>query len=382
MTTDFQKLLTKNVDEVIVKDHLEALLASGKKLRIKLGADPTSPDLHLGTAVALRKLKEFQDLGHKVVFIIGDYTAMIGDPSGRSKLRPVLTEREIKANAKTYFKQVGKILDVKKAEVHYNSEWLKKENFASLIKLFSQFTIQQLLEREDFSNRMKSGTEVYAHEIAYPMMQAYDSIKIKADVEIGGTDQKFNMLAGRALARHMGLPAQNVMTLPLLVGTDGVKKMSKSLNNYIGITEEPNMMFGKVMSVPDGLIDQYYRLCTDKTRAHESPRDAKLALAKEIVAMYHGTKAAAAAEDEFVRVFSKREAPSEMPVVKIDKKQIMILDLLVAAEPNESKSELRRLIEQGAVKLSDEVKRNANEEVYVHGGEVLKVGKRKFFKLQ
>lgn len=381
MKPNLEKLLIHGVSEVIEKNHLEKVLQGGKKLRVKFGADPTAPDLHLGTAVALRKLKEFQDAGHKVVFIIGDFTAQIGDPSEKSKTRPMLSEAEIKANAKTYFQQVGKILDVKKAEIRYNSEWFKKQGFADVIKLASKFTIQRLLERDDFEKRMEGGAEVYAHEILYPMMQAYDSVMVKADVEIGGTDQKFNMLAGRDLQRHLGLPEQDVVFLPLLRGLDGVKKMSKSLGNYIGLTEAPDVMFGKIMSVPDELINEYYELCTDEKRSNNDPREAKLKLGKIIVGMYHGKSAAEKAEQEFIRVFSRHEAPTEVESIKLKVKNINLIDLLLETNMAASKGEARRLIEQGGVKINDEKQSDSNKVIKLDKELLLQVGKKRFLKV-
>lgn len=376
-------LLTRGIEDVIVREHLAAILSAGgqtgRKLRIKFGADPTASDLHLGHAVVLRKLKEFQDAGHQVVLIIGDYTAKIGDPSGRSKTRPPLTDKEIKVNAKTYFKQVGKILNMRKTEVRYNSEWLKKMKFADLIALMSKFTAQRILERDDFTKRMKEGVEVYSHELVYPMMQAYDSIIIKADVEIGGTDQRFNMLAGRDLQRHMGLPEQDVITIPLLVGTDGEKKMSKSLGNYIGITEAPDMMFGKVMSIPDALINHYYLLCTNQGWPPEfakDPREAKLRLAKLIVSQYHGEKEAEKAEQEFIRVVSHGEAPADRPKRK-DLGGMPWLDGLVKSGAVQSKSEARRLIEQKGVSVNGETVSDMNGTI--PSGATIRAGKRHYF---
>ncbi|MDD5430749.1 MAG: tyrosine--tRNA ligase [Candidatus Pacebacteria bacterium] len=373
-------LLTHRVVDVIDKKHLEEVLASGKKLRVKYGADPTAPDLHLGHAVGLRKLKAFQDLGHQIVFIIGDYTAQIGDPSGRSKARPVLTEKEVKANAKSYFEQVGKILDVKKLEIVYNSKWFKKMDFASLIKLLGKFTVQRILERDDFAKRIKGGIEVYAHEIIYPIMQAYDSIMVKSDVEMGGEDQIFNMLAGRELQKKMGEPEQDVITIPLLVGTDGQKKMSKSMGNYIGITEKPDVMFGKVMSVPDELISHYYDLCTDVEQTIKDPREAKLELARIIVEMYHGKAAAEKAKEEFIRVVSNKGVPSEIPTMKV-KKGLKLADLLVEAKMAASKSEARRLIEQKGVRLDGKVESDPNKTIDIKKEILLQVGPRKFLKI-
>src|SRR3989344_467949 len=375
---DIEKLLTRGVAEVIVKEHLERALNSDKKLRVKFGADPTAPDLHLGHAVVLRKLRQFQDLGHQVIFVIGDYTAKLCDPSGRSTTRPQLSDAEIKANAKTYFKQVGKILNVKKAEVRYNSEWYKKQKLEFVLGLMAKFTIQRVLERDDFQKRIKGGTEVYGHEILYPMLQAYDSVMVNADVEIGGTDQKFNMLAGRDLQRHLGVSEQDVITSPLLIGTDGQKKMSKSVGNYIALDELPSDMFGKIMALPDSLIDQYYELCTDVPRAVADPREAKLELGRIIVSMYHDAKAGEKAKEEFVRVFSKGQAPSEVPVKKVS--QWNIVDVLVESGAAASKSEARRLIGQGGGSANDQ--KVAGVHTMIEPGMVIKAGKHTFFRVE
>lgn len=381
MKSDSRDLLGRGVVEVIEKSHLEEALKGGKKLRIKYGADPTAPDLHLGHSVGLKKLKEFQDLGHKIVFIIGDYTAQIGDPSGKSKTRPMLSSQEVKKNAKTYFEQVGKILDAKKIEIRYNSEWFNKENLASLIRLMSKFTMQRILERDDFEKRLKSGTEIYAHEILYPMMQAYDSIMVKADVELGGADQKFNMLAGRDLQRRMGEPEQDIVMIPLLIGLDGQRKMSKSLGNYIGITEKPDAMFGKIMSIPDELIDQYYDLCTDKKREIKDPREAKLELAQVVVSVYHGKKAGEKARQEFIRVVSNKEIPWDIPSFKIKSSNLNIIDLLVETKLSASKSEAKRLVGQGGVKFNGKKQTDAAEIIGLKNGDVIQVGKIKFVKI-
>ncbi len=381
MKSDIKKLLETGVSEVIIKEHLESELAAGKKLRVKFGADPTSPDLHLGHAVALRKLRQFQDAGHQVVLIIGDYTARIGDPSGRSKARPSLGVEEIEKNAETYFAQAGKILDVKKLEIHYNSEWFKKEPDWAMM-LTGYFTVQRILERDDFTKRLKEGAEVYVREMLYPMMQAYDSIKIAADVELGGTDQKFNMLTGRDLQRHMGLKEQGVITVPLLVGLDGVHKMSKSLGNYIGLTDEPNMMFGKMMAVPDNLLMSYYELCTDEELSTDNPREAKLRLGEIIVDMYHGAGAGEKAKAEFIRVFSKKEKPSEIKSVKVDAAILPLAELLVAVKLAKSKSDARRLVEQGGVKVDDERAGDAAAEINLSTERLLQVGPKKFLKVR
>lgn len=388
-----KKLLGRGVEEVIVRANLEDALRQGIALRIKLGADPTAPDLHLGHAVVLRKLREFQELGHTIVFIIGDYTALVGDPSGKSKTRPQLDAKAVARNAKTYFAQVGRVLDLKKTEVRYNSEWFKKMGFADILKLTANFTVQRILERDDFTKRIKEGTEVAMHELLYPMMQAYDSVEIKASVEIGGTDQKFNMLAGRELQKKMGLMPQNVITCPLLLGTDGEKKMSKSLGNYIGLMDAPADMFGKVMSLPDKLIIHYFELATElgeekvagikkQLESGENPRNVKARLAGEIVGTYHGAKAAKAAEEAFVSVFSKKEIPTDLSEIRINKSNLNILDLLVEAKLVSSKGEARRVVEQGGVKVDGQVVSDINAQVEIKkGGVLIQKGKKTFLKV-
>ncbi len=385
-------LLAGLVDDVIVRGHLESRLKKGEKLRIKLGMDPTAPDLHLGHAVALRLLRRFQDLGHTVVFIIGDYTARIGDPSGKSKTRPQLDAKEIDKNAKTYFKQVGKILDMKKAEVRYNSEWLGKLKFEDVIRLTAKFTAARILERDDFTKRMKAGEEISCHELLYPMMQAYDSVAIKADVEVGGTDQRFNMLAGRELQKKMGLPEQDVITVPLLVGLDGKDKMSKSLGNYIGITEAPEEMYGKVMSVPDAALENYFLRTTDEDstwissipkqiKEGKNPRDIKMQLARSIVTRYHSAKDAEKAEAAFIALFQKHEQPTDMPTWKAVK-GATLGDALVGAGMAASKSEARRLVEQKGVKVDGQVVSDMNHILSPNKqGMVIQKGKRHFVRV-
>lgn len=381
------------LDEAIVREHFEAGLEGGKKLRVKYGADPTAPDLHLGHAVVLRKLKELQDLGHHIVFIIGDFTARVGDPTGRLESRPALSEEEIKNNSKTYFEQVGKILDVKKTEIIYNSEWFSKEGWADVLKLAGKFTVQQVLERDDFSRRLKDGREVFVHEILYPLMQAYDSVRVKADVEIGGTDQKFNMLAGRDLQRKMNLPEQDVLTVPLLVGIDGVKKMSKSAGNYIALNDDPNAMFGKIMSIPDSLILHYAELAAflpaetledigRNLKSGKNPRDEKIKVAEAAAALYHGEKTGRAAAEEFIKVFSKKETPAEMPEIPANKNKMNILDLLALTKCFSSKSEAKRAVEQRGVELDGKVLADWREETEFKTGAVLKIGKKRFFKIK
>lgn len=375
-------LLEKGVAEVIVKEELEKELASEKKLRVKLGIDPTATDLHLGHAVVLRKLRQFQDAGHQAILIIGDFTAMIGDPSGRAGAREPLTEDQIQINLKKHLNQAGKILDLEKLEVRYNSEWYSKLNFADILKLLSHFTVQQLIQREDFSKRLEDDKPVGEQEILYPIMQAYDSVMIKADVELGGMDQKLNLIAGRHLMEKMELSAQQIILMPLLEGTDGVKKMSKSLGNYIALDAEPNDMFTKIMAVPDELLPKYYETLTDaEFPIGQDPRTTKLALARIIVEMYHSRQIAEKAVENFIHVFIDKEKPTDMPELRITNYGLRITDLLLIASI-ESKSEARRLIEQGGVKIDDEVKSDINELVEIKDRSILQIGKRRFFRLR
>jgi tyrosyl-tRNA synthetase len=385
-------LLTRGVDQIIVKEELEAALKSGRKLRIKLGVDPTRPDLHIGHAVVLRKLRALQDMGHTVIFLIGDYTTKIGDPSGKSKTRPMLTDEEIAANAKTYLDQVGLILNVKKAEIRYNSEWLSKLSFGDLLQLASNVSVAQTIEREDFRARLASGQELALHEILYPLMQAYDSVALEADIELGGNDQLFNLMAGRALQKKLGQKPQIVWTCDLLVGLDGVKKMSKSLDNYIGVADAPVDMFGKVMSIPDNLIAPYYKLCTElpletidelvKTlAAGANPRDSKASLARDIVRQYHGEAAALKAEEDWNRTFRDKQGPTDeqIEVIKLHGSRT-ILDFLTEFKVVTSNSEARRLLVQNGVRIDGETV--TDESTKLKGGEMVQVGKRRFFKLE
>jgi len=375
-----KELLSRGVEEVINKNDLQKQLKS-KKIRVKLGIDPTAPDLHLGHAVALRKLKQFQDAGHTVILIIGDFTAMIGDPTDRVGARESLTTAQVKKNMREYLDQAGKILNLKKVEIKYNSQWFKKLDFNKLLDLMSSFTVQQLTEREDFSKRIKEGKPVGYHELIYPIMQAYDSVMIKADLEIGGRDQRLNILAGRDLMSKSGMKPQNVLTLPLLEGTDGKRKMSKSFNNYISLNDKPNDMFGKIMSIPDALISKYFDLLTDlKKPRSKDQRKNKLLLAKTIVADLHNKKLAQKAEDYFIKVFSKKEQPTDIVKLKIKAKKINLVDLLIKAGVK-SKSEARRLIDQGGIRIDKEVKKGYNTKTSIKGGSVLQIGKRKFFEL-
>ncbi len=382
-------LLERSVEEIIKKSSLEKKLKSGKKLRIKFGVDPTAPDIHLGTAVPLRKLAQFQKAGHKVIFLIGDFTALIGDPSGQDKTRPQLSKEKIEENTETYLNQVGKILDAEKTEIRRNSEWYEKEGWGDIINLTSKFTIARILERDDFEKRLKAGVEISVHEILYPIMQAYDSVKLKADLEIGGTDQKFNMLAGRRLMGKMEMNSQDIMTIKLLVGTDGVKKMSKSLANYVGIAEEPVEIFGKIMSIPDEQIMPYFELCTNVDLAEvekiKNPRDQKARLALEIVKMYHSEADAEKAVQEFDRIFKSKEVPSKIPEIKVDQDEIGLVDFLTDNDLVASRSEAKRLIEQGGVKTiinnQQSTISNIDEKIKIKDSIVLKIGKRKFIKI-
>lgn len=375
-----KELLSRGVEEVINKNDLQKQLKS-KKIRVKLGIDPTAPDLHLGHAVALRKLKQFQDAGHKVILIIGDFTAMIGDPTDRVGARESLTTAQVNKNMREYLDQAGKILNLKKVEIKYNSQWFKKLDFNKLLDLMASFTVQQLTERDDFSKRIKEGKPVGYHELIYPIMQAYDSVIIKADLEIGGRDQRLNILAGRDLMSKSGMKPQNVLTLPLLEGTDGKRKMSKSFDNYISLNDKPNDMFGKIMSIPDALISKYFDLLTDlKKPRSKDQRKNKLLLAKTIVADLHNKKLAQKAEDYFIKVFSKKERPADIVKLKIKAKKINLVDLLIKAGVK-SKSEARRLIDQGGIRIDKEVKKGYNTKTSIKGGSVLQIGKRKFFEL-
>jgi tyrosyl-tRNA synthetase len=389
-------LLSRGADAMYTQQELMQRLVkaseTGRPLRVKLGLDPTAPDIHLGHSVVLRKMRQFQDLGHKAVLIIGDYTARIGDPSGVNKTRPVLSDEQIRANAQTYFQQAGKILDAspEKLEVRYNSEWLTKLSFAEVIKLAAQMTVARMMERDTFELRFKNNIPIGVHEFLYPLMQGYDSVCIQADVELGGTDQTFNNLVGRQLQENAAQPPQIVLIMPILVGLDGVDKMSKSKGNYIGITEAPSEMFGKVMSIPDALMRNYFTLLTnlpaakidemvDANRTH--PRTAKVTLGKMIVELYHSKAAADAAAEEFDRVFSQKQAPTDMPEIRVSSAHMPIVDLVLAAEFAASKSEARRLIQQNAVSLDDAVVAKIDAVVELKTGQILRVGKRRFGKI-
>ncbi len=376
------QILSRGTEQIIQKNTLQKKLESGKKLRIKFGIDPTSPDLHLGHTVLLRKLKQFQDAGHKIVLIIGDFTGQIGDPSGRAAARKPLSEKEVRANAKTYLTQASMVIDIKKTEVRHNSEWLAKDP-ALLLSLMQTASVQQILERDDFQKRLKEGREIRLIELIYPLLQGYDSVTVRADVEIGGSDQTFNLLMGRRIQRIYNQSEQDILTTPLIEGTDGSKKMSKSVGNYIALRDAPNEMFGKLMSIPDNLLPKYFELLTDIDMPKRAkPRTAKLLLARTIVEMYHGAQKAKRAEDEFISVFSKKELPKSIPTVSISGRPLNIVDILIEAKLAPSKSEARRLVAQGGVRLNDSVIINPNEKVSLHNGDILRVGKRKFVRIK
>ncbi|MFZ9033344.1 MAG: tyrosine--tRNA ligase [Anaerohalosphaeraceae bacterium] len=390
-------LLKRGTVEVFREEELAARLTeaanNGTQLRAKLGMDPTAPDIHLGHTVVLRKLRQFQDLGHKAILIIGDYTARIGDPTGQNTTRPMLTPEDIKQNAQTYFDQAGKILDMspEKVEVRYNSEWLADMKLADVIKLTASSTVARMLERDTFELRYKKGDPIGVHEFLYPLMQGHDSVAIKSDVELGGTDQTYNNLVGRDLQRLDGQKPQVVITMPILVGLDGVQKMSKSKGNYIGVTDAPSDMFGKTMSIPDELMENYFTLLTDipadeidvlcdASKTH--PKEAKVKLGKIIVEQFYDADAADAAAAEFEKVFAQNQLPDDMPEVEIALEPIMASKLLTHCNLVASGGEAKRMCKQGGVKVNDEKIANPSQEITPADGMVVQVGKRKFAKLK
>jgi len=383
------------IREEDLKAKLKASAESGRPLRVKLGADPTAPDIHLGHTVVIRKLKAFQDLGHTAIFLIGSFTGMIGDPSGKSATRPPLTLEEVRANAETYKTQIFKLLDPDKTEIRFNSEWMDEFEAEDFVRLCSHVTVKQILERDDFEKRLEEERPIALHELLYPLVQGYDSVALEADIELGGTDQKFNLLVGRSLQREYGQDPQVVVTTPLLEGTDGVEKMSKSLGNYIGIDEPPDEMFGKVMSISDELMWKYYELLTDIgpvdleslrsrcDRGDKNPRDAKIDLAKSIISDYYGSGEARSAEENFMRQFSEGQVPDEIDEAAVTVGEMKIADLLVDTGLAESKGEAKRLIKQGGVRIDGEKVENAALDVTIAAGAemVIQVGKRRFLKI-
>lgn len=392
------KVIRKGVEEIISEDELRTKLRRSletkKPLRIKQGFDPTAPDIHLGHSIGLRKLRDFQRLGHIVVLVIGDYTGVIGDPSGRSKARPRLTKEQIEANAATYLEQFSKIVDPERTEVKRNSEWLGKLTFLDMINLLAMTTVARIIERDDFEKRFKSKEPIGLHEMVYPVMQAYDSVAIHADVELGGTEQKFNLLLGRQYQESLGQEPQIAITLPILEGINGVQKMSKSLGNYVGIAEDPNQMFGKIMSIPDSLIVRYFRLTTDLddaeirkierdlSTAAVNPKDIKSHLAHEVVMMYHGKKKADIAKDEFEKRFGSKRGTLDLEgiqeiTIKVEGDSIWIVELLRRAGVAKSGSEARRKIMEGAVRIDNETVHDIDARIEVGGGRrILRIGKR------
>ncbi len=397
MTIDEQiAFLKKGAVDVIreedLKNKLERSAKTGKPLLVKYGADPTAPDIHIGHTVVIRKLRAFQELGHTAIFLIGDFTGMIGDPTGKSATRPMLTREEILANAETYKAQIFKLLDPEKTEIRFNSEWMDKFSAVDFVKLTAKTTVKQILERDDFAKRMAEEKPIALHELLYPLVQGYDSVALKADVELGGTDQKFNLLMGRNLQRESAQEPQVVITTPLLEGLDGVQKMSKSLNNYIGISDAPNEMFGKIMSISDDLMWKYFELLTDLSPAEiktmktsgENPRNLKVNLAKLVIKDFHSSEDAERAEDEFNRLFVKKEIPDEIEEKLLPTQNYKIIDLLVNTNLVASKGEAKRLVEQEGVKIDGEKVSNIQAEIEVSPSKefTIQVGKRKFLKLK
>jgi tyrosyl-tRNA synthetase len=393
-------VIRRGVAEIIPEDELtrkiEHSIRAKTPLNVKLGCDPSRPDLHLGHSVVLRKLRQFQDLGHLAILIVGDFTGMIGDPSGRSKTRPPLTLEETRKNGQSYFDQATKILSKKKKiKMVYNSEWLSKMSFEEVIRLASKYTVARILERDDFANRYKAGDPISIHELLYPLAQAMDSVAIKADVELGGTDQKFNLLVGRDIQREYGQDAQVILTMPILAGTDGVEKMSKSLDNYIAITDSPKDIYGKTLSIPDNLILDYF-LFTTNVPAQEiegirkqlddrtvNPRDLKRRLARELVMLYHDKQSAQAAEEEFDKIFVAKEVPENIEdfTIHAGNGKISIVELLTTTRMASSNSDARRLIQQGGVSIDGEKVTDVNLILKLKKEVVLKVGKRRFLKI-
>lgn len=387
-----EELLSRGVEDVIVREHMEQALKSGRQLRVKFGVDPTGPKIHLGRVATLRKLKAFQDLGHQIILIIGDFTATIGDPSDKLSKRPTLSKEQVQENMRDYAKQLGKILDMDKVELRYNSEWLEKLSLKDINDLADCFSFQQMASRRNFKDRIDKGEDVSMREMLYPLMQGYDSVVVKSDVEVGGFDQLFNVMAGRAIQKQYGQPEQDILTTQMLEGTDG-RKMSTSWGNVITIADEPNDMFGKIMAIKDELILKYFWLCTDvpqdeldgyEKRLNEgaNPRDIKMELGKKIVALYHSKEEADSAAAEFEKVFSKKELPEEIAEYKISANPISLADLIVESGLAKSKGEAKRLVEQGGVEIDGSVEKDWGKQIEFKGVEVVQAGKRKFIKIK
>lgn len=384
-----EEILEKGVKRVIKKEELEKRLKSGKKLRVKHGIDPTTKDLHLGYSVVYLKLKKLQELGHQIVFLIGDFTGRFGDPTQKLEARNLRTKKEVKDLAKNYLRQVGRILDLKKTEVRYNSEWYDKMSAEELLRLMSNFTAMRMLERDMFQKRIKKGLEIQLQEPVYPVLQGYDSLMLKSDLTVCGIDQIFNEIRGREIQKKFDQKPQGIIATKILIGTDGKQKMSQSLGNYIGIEEKPEQQFGKIMSIPDNLILDYFELVTQVPLAEikkfkkdeTNPRDLKTRLAKEIVSIYHNKKDALSAEKEFERVFKEKKTPTKIPGIKVKEKKLSVLDLLVRTKMASSKSEAKRLISQKGVKIDNKVQTVWQKTIEAKKGMLIQVGKRKFVKL-
>ncbi len=378
-----EEILNRGVKEVIERESLVKKLQSGKQLRVKFGIDPTAPDLHLGHSVVLRKLKQFQDLGHRVILLIGDFTATIGDPSGKSSTRPTLNDKEVKMNMKNYLKQAGQILDIKKTETRYNGEWFNKMKVKDYYQLAGMESVFNLMERSMFQERLEKKESLTLKEFTYPLLQAYDSYMLKADVEIGGIDQLFNILHGRKIQQKLNQQSQDIIGLKLLIGLDGINKMSKSLGNQIALADYPNNMYGKIMSIKDELISDYVELCTDldlrEVKQMPNPRDQKAVLAKEIVKMYHGEKEAQKAEGEFNKTF--RDKNPDFTKFRYNEREISILNLLVELDLASSKNEAKRLVLQKAVKINGEIEEDWKKIIKTDKGTQIQVGKRRFLEL-
>jgi len=390
------EVIQQGVEEIIPLEELKQKLDSSQKnnkpLVVKLGCDPSRPDLHIGHAVVLRKLRQFQDLGHQAVLVIGDFTAMIGDPSGRNKTRPQLTLEEAKSNAQSYMEQAKIILDIDSLKICNNAQWLNSMNFSDVVELASKYTVARMIERDDFEKRFRSKISITIHEFLYPLAQAMDSVHLKADIELGGTDQKFNLLVGRDIQREYGQHPQVILTVPLMEGTDGVEKMSKSYDNQIGITDSPDEMYGKTLSIPDNMIEKYFLLAANANEkkmdevkkslsdTQLNPRDIKRELARTIVKIYHSENLAKKAEENFDKIFIKKDIPEDIPEVKLDE-DTLIVDVLVLYELVTSKSEARRLIDQGAVKINDRKCIDRDQIIKKDESLVIKVGKRRFLKI-
>ncbi|CAM5785040.1 tyrosine--tRNA ligase [Brevibacillus borstelensis] len=387
------------IPEEDLRRKLERFVVTGQPLKVKLGLDPSAPDIHVGHTVVLQKMRQFQELGHTIQLVIGDFTGRIGDPTGKSETRKPLTEEQVKENARSYVEQFGKVLDASRVEVNYNSSWLAPLTFSEVVELAAKTTVARMLERDDFEKRYKSEQPISLHEFFYPLMQGYDSVALQSDVELGGTDQKFNLLMGRNLQKEYGQEQQVILTMPLLEGLDGVQKMSKSLGNYIGVNEPANEIYGKAMSVPDELMLRYYELATDMSNedlealragladGSVHPRDAKMNLAKTFVRMYHGEEAAEAAENYFKTVFQQRALPTDIPEVKLDAAayengEAGIVNLVFDLGLADSKGEARRMVQQGAVKINEEKVADINASVKLADEMVVQVGKRKFAKVK